>query len=437
MRFLTLLVALAGMLSLATLTPATANEQGSDSGGGQLDAISSDPTDPSNAIDVIQQRNAQRDSLFGVSPLQSLHDAVDQSRDKTYKSKHLKLGLAINHLFQGLSKALPDNDKSGTATDMDIYGTWELTNRGKPNQGSLYFKIQGRWDWGTTGPQNLGFVSLASQIGTANTYSAYTPTFLMRNIYWEQGSKKAGWAYRIGKISADATLATSRHISPVTTFLPNGGTGLFVSGYADSGLGAVGVWYPSDDYRILGLVTDANGNRYDFGDITAGDFYKALEFGVKIAPRTEKAGYSKFTFWHTDGTKDGQPINASTGKEGYGMTAKLEQELTEDGKTVGIFRWGKAWNKSSLYDDQAAVHLLRYDPPGPAGLQNDLVGLAANWAQASAEGARGEYNLEAFYRFPFFTGLDTTLSYQYVINPALTREIDRASVYSLRIRAVF
>ena len=149
------------------------------------------------------------------------------------------------------------------------------------------------------------------------------------------------------------------------------------------------------------------------------------------------AGYSKFTFWHSDGTKDGKPINASTGKEGYGMTVKLDQELSDDGKNVAVARWGKTWKKAALYDDQAALHLLLYDPPGPAGLQNDLLGFAANWAQASAEGARGEYNLEAFYRFPFFTGLDTTLSYQYVINPALTREIDRASVYSLRVRAVF
>ena len=193
----------------------------------------------------------------------------------------------INHLFQGLSKALPDNDKAGTATDMDIVGTWELTDRGKPNRGNLYFKIQGRWDYGTTGPQNLGFVSLASQIGTANTFSAYTPTFLLRNLYWDQGSKKAGWAYRVGKISTDATLATSRHISPVTTFLPNGGTGLFVSGYPDSGLGAVGVWYPTDRYRILGLVSDSNGNRYDWGDITAGDLYKLIDFGWQSAPSTE------------------------------------------------------------------------------------------------------------------------------------------------------
>ena len=426
MRLMVLaLVTWVGLLSCFPMATATAGD------------ISSDPVDPSNAAEHIRERNAQRDSLFGVSPLQSLHDGMDKTRDKIYEATHLKLGLMINHLFQGLSEALPDNDKSGTATDMDIIGTWELTKRGEPDRGNLYFKIQGRWEYGTTGPQNLGFVSLASQIGTANTFSAYTPAFILRNFYWEQGSKKAGWAYRLGKISTDATLATSRHISPVTTFLPNGGTGLFVSGYPDSGLGVVGVVFPSDRFRLLGLVSDANGNRFDWGDISAGDLYTALELGVKIAPRTEKAGYSKFTVWHNDGTKDGKPINASTGNEGYGVTVKFDQELSDDGKTVGVLRWGKSWDKSALYDEQAAVHLLLYDPPGPAGLQNDLVGLAVNWAQASAAGARGEYNLEAFYRFPFFTGLDTTLSYQYVYHPALTREIDHASVLSLRIRAVF
>ena len=438
MKCLNLPLALAGLLSCFTLTTAAAYEQGTGSSVDQLGSdISSDPVDPSNAIVDIQERHTQRDSLLGVSPLQPLHDSADTMKDNLFKEYHFKPGLMINHLFQGMSKSVDDKDKWGTATDMDIVGTWALTNRGKANRGNFYFKLQGRWDYGTTGPQELGFVNLASQIGTANTFSAYTPTFLMRNIYWDQGTRKAGWAYRVGKISADATLATSRHISPVTTFLPNGGTGLFVSGYADSGLGAVGVWFPSDRYRILALVTDANGDRQNFGDITAGDFYTALEFGVQIAPRTEQAGFSKFTFWHTDGTEDGQPINASTGKEGYGMTVKLEQELSDDGKKVGIFRWGKAWNKSALYDDQAGLHFLFYDPPGPAGLQHDLIGLAGNWARASAAGARDEYNLEAFYRVALFTGLDTTFSYQYVINPALTREFDRASVISLRLRAVF
>ena len=53
------------------------------------------------------------------------------------------------------------------------------------------------------------------------------------------------------------------------------------------------------------------------------------------------------------------------------------------------------------------------------------------------EGSRDEYNVEVFYRFPLFPGVDTTLSYQSVINPALNPNFDHASVFSLRLRSVF
>ena len=121
------------------------------------------------------------------------------------------------------------------------------------------------------------------------------------------------------------------------------GTGLFANALPDSGLGVVASWHFSERFKVLGLLSDSNADRYDFGDITEGDFYKAIEFGAKLFPRTEKAGYSKFTLWHTDGTKDGTLINGNTGKSGWGMTVKAEQELTADGNLVGIARWGKSW----------------------------------------------------------------------------------------------
>ena len=122
------------------------------------------------------------------------------------------------------------------------------------------------------------------------------------------------------------------------------------------------------------------------------------------------------------------------------MTVKLEHEFTDDGDTVGVFRCGKSEDGTSLYNEQVGLHLLLYDPGGSDGidgLQHDLIGVAANWAEASAAGARDEYNAEVFYRFPFFAGLDTTVSYQYVLHPANTREIDHASVFSFRLRTVF
>jgi porin len=439
MRYrLIFLVIWLGLLSCFAMATAHAEEKSAgSSGAGSHSSISSNPEDPGNMLNGIQERRTQRESLLPVSPLKWLHDGTGKMWDAIYQATHIKMGLTLNHLFQGASDVLPEKDDWGTTTDADFAGTWELLNRGEPTRGKLYFHIEGRWDYGTTGPQTIGFDSLATAGGTANAFSRYDPTFLLRNLYWEQGSQKAGWAYRIGKITTDSILATSRHISPVTTFLPNAGTGLFVSGYADSGLGMVGVWYPSDRYRILGLVSDANGNRYDWGDISAGDFYKALELGIKLFPKTEKAGYSKFTVWHNDGTEDGQPINASTGKEGWGITLKLEQELSDDGQTVGVFRWGKSWDKAAIYDQQAGVHLLFYDPFSTTGLKNDVIGFASNWVDSAAEGTRDEYNLEVFYRFPLFPGLDTRLSYQYVIDPAFTREIDSASVFSLGFRTVF
>lgn len=436
--FVVVLVTWFGLLSCFAMATANADEQGAGSSGGDSgSSVSSDPEDPQSLLNGIQERRAQREALFPVSPLKWLHDASGAGSDALYQSTHLRLGLTLNHLFQWTSDALPGKDDYGTTTDADFAGSWEIVNRGEPTQGKLYFHVEGRWDYGTTGPQTIGFDSLGSAGGTANAFSAYTPTFLMRNLYWEQGSQQAGWAYRAGKITPDSILATSRHISPVTTFLPNVGTGLFASGYPDSGLGTVGVWYPSDRYRILGLVSDANGDRFDFGDIGAGDFYAAFEVGVKFAPKTEKAGFSKFTVWHNDGTEDGTPINASTGEEGWGATVKLEHEFDDDGQAVGVLRWGKAWDGASIYDQQAGVHFLYYDPFGSAGVKNDLVGIAGNWVDSAAPGARDEYNVEVFYRFPLFPGLDTRLSYQSVINPALTRDFDHVSVFSLGFRTVF
>jgi hypothetical protein len=430
---------LVGLLSCLIIAIASASEPGSGEDGDEpRPTFGSDPDDPSNILTrEIPQRRTERESVFPVSPLKSLHDATDKAKKELYDATYLDLGLTLNHLFQWSSDSLPGTDDWGTTTDADFVGSWELVNRGEPTRGKAYFLVQGRWDYGTTGPQELGFDSLGTAGGTANTFSAYSPTFILRNLYWEQGTPEAGWAVRTGKMSPDAMVGTSRWISPNTTFLPHVGTGFFSNGLPDSGLGLAGTYFPSERFKVMALVSDANANRFDWGDITAGDFYTALEFAYKIAPRTENAGFSKLTIWHNDGTQDGQPINGSTGREGWGMTVKLEQEFTADGRAIGILRWGKSWNDSALYNQQLGLHFLYDNPSGPAGLKHDIVGIAGNWVDSVVAGSRDEYNLEVFYRFPLFPSLDMRLSYQYVHHPALTTQIDQVSVFSLGLRTVF
>jgi len=425
-------IAFALLLTCLLGWPTDSMAQMTDSNADQGDPLSSDPNDPGNLLQEIRQRETEQEALFRVSPLGGVRDRAVRAKQIIYEATGFKLGLALTNLNQGISQALPGDADTGMTTDLDFVVKRDLINKGQPNHGGVYYQLEGRWDYGTTGPQDLGFVSLASAGGTANAFSAYTPTFLSRNLYWQHGSKEAGWVYRTGKITPDAILLTSQYISPVTTFLPNVGTGIFAAGFPDSGLGTVGAVFPNDRIFVAALVSDANADRFNFGDIGAGDYYAALEIGVKILPLTQKAGYSKFDLWHNDGTKNGLPINASTGRDGWGFAMKIEQELTADGRAVGIFRYGRSYDKSSIYKQQAGLSFVLVDPADPLRLQNDLFGVAFNWVDSVVAGSRDEYNFEAFYRFPIFPVVDATLSYQSVIHPAFTTAIDHASAFSFR-----
>jgi hypothetical protein len=444
--FLFVLAALAGLSICPALATAAAGETGAEEAEAKAAAeqpavvpfgILSDPDDPQNQLPQIRERGKERDSVFPVSPLVGLHGYTTKLKDAIYEASNMELALAFNHLFQGLSESFPGTDQWGTATDMDFFLTWELFHQGRPSQGQVFFQTEGRWDYGTTGPTDLGPGSLGSLNFTANAFAKYDPTFLVRNLYWQQGSANAGWFYRIGKITPDQILGTSPHLSPVTTFLPIVGTGGFTNALPDSGLGITGGYSFTDRFGVVAVISDANANRQNWGDLPAGDFYYGADLAFKIFPRTEKAAYSKASFWYTDGTKDGQPINGMAGPSGWGFIFKLEQELTADGRAIGIARYGKSFNGSALYEQLAGVHFLYYNPHVVGHIRNDVVGLAFNWGLATQAGARSEYNVEIFYRFPIFPLVDTTLSYQAVIHPALDPTNDWASAFSLRLRWTF
>ena len=180
------LLRLLSVCLLICLAPTTAQAQADRAPPGPF---GSDPEDPSALALEIEHRINQRDSLFRVSPLKPFHDMLDAARESLYEKTHFKLGATFAHLFQGLSESLPGTDQWGTATTVGLVGNWELINRGKPAQGNFYFKIEGRWNYGTTGPMTLGQVGVGSLANTGNTYEAYVPAFILRNIYWEQGSE--------------------------------------------------------------------------------------------------------------------------------------------------------------------------------------------------------------------------------------------------------
>ena len=421
---------------------ATAAIESEEANSGQESSQNRDPIggnnqDPTVMLQDIQQRRTQRDALLKSSPLDPAHKGADQWQDKLYEKTHIRAGFSVHHLFQWLSESFPGTDDWGTATDADLTASWELTKRGEPYQGNLYFHLESRWNWNTTGPMSLGPGSLGMLQSTANTYEKYVPVSIIRNLYYQIGGPKSKAALRFGKITIDSILGVNSHSTPNTSFLTFAATGGFAIALPDSGLGTVGVWHFNDRVKLLGAITDANGLRFDWGDISEGDFFTALDLGVKFAPEAKRAGYSKLTVWHTDGTKDGKPINGSNGPSGWGFYALHEQQLSRDGDTVGVFKYGKSYDDSAFYKSQVSASFLFYEPHFFGTIINDVVGVSLNWVDPVTAGSRSESNVEILYRFPLFPSLDTTISYMGIINPALDPTNDYASAFSLRFVTAF
>ena len=403
--------------------------------------IANAPEDLANKLEEPEQRRKQRDSLFDYTLFDSGRTAFQESTKSLYEKTSIQLGINSNNLYQHVDDVAPGTDKDGVSSDLDVIARWELTNKGTATMGQIFTHVEGRWDYGTTPPSDIGDQNLRSLIRTADPFNSYTPTFLIRNMYWQQGSRSAGWTYRLGKITSDQTLGTSSHLNPFLTFLPSGSVGSNAA-HPDSGPGAVGIKY-FDDARwyVLGLISDANGDRedMDFGDIDEGDFFKSVELGYKIFPQTDQAGYSKLTIGHTDGATDGKPNNVALGPSGWSVAGKYEQELSADGRMIGILKYGKTYNDSGLFEELASGHFLLYDPdlPGVRKIKNDVVGVSLVWAKAPIPGTREETNLEIFYRLPVFRQLDVSFSYMSFWNVARNPDIDQANVYSVRLRTTF
>jgi hypothetical protein len=401
--------------------------------------IANAPEDPANLLEEPAQRRKQRDSLFDYTMFGSSRDAFKGFADSLYKKTSIQLGINSNNLFQHVSDVVPGTDKSGVGSDLDVIARWELVDKGTATMGQVFTHIEGRWDYGTTPPSDIGDNNLRSLIRTADPFNSYTPTFLIRNMYWQQGSQSAGWTYRMGKITPDQTLGTSSHLNPFTTFHASGSVGSNAA-HPDSGLGTVGIKYFDDNrWYVLGLISDANGDREDLGDISEGDFFKAVEFGYKFFPKTERAGYSKLTIGHTDGTADGKPNNVALGPSGWSIAGKHEQELTADGRMIGILKYGRTYNDSGIFKELASGHFLLHDPdvPGARKIKNDVIGVGLVWAEMPVPGTRDETSMEIFYRLPMFRQLDVTFSYQSFWNIARNPDIDQSNVYSVRLRTTF
>ena len=399
-------------------------------------------TSPQDSAKRVQDipTQAKAKNLFRWKSLENFYNGLDARRDEIFKSTGLKVGAFHSTLFQYASRSLPEQDKYGVATITGLYGTWDAVEIGDASAGQISFGLEARWDYGDRlTPSELGFAGIGSATGTADPYGATTPTLVLRELFWRQGSEDKGWNYRIGKITPDRLLTSSDFIDPVSLGFPVGSQGSSAIALPDSGLGLAAGWFPSKRFRVGAVISDAAGDRTDLGDIGQSNFFKSIEFQAQLFPLTENAGYSSLAVWHTDGTENpNDALGSSTGEDGWGFFAKYEQELTRDGQNIFIARYGKSYDDAAVYEEQGSIRYVRLDPPDPFGISADRFGIAASFVDPLVNPLdRDEWAIDAFYRFNLFERVEASVGYQAIFDPSFNPNDDTISVFSFRISQFF
>ncbi len=73
----------------------------------------------------------------------------------------------------------------------------------------------------------------------------------------------------------------------------------------------------------------------------------------------------------------------------------------------------------------------------PWGLEEDLFGVGASWAQPADDDLRDQTALELFYRAQLSRRVQLTPGVQLIFNSALNDDSDPVGVFTLRFRAEF
>lgn len=420
-------------------------------------AFSKSPEEISNSL-KLRHSVVEEKSLLPFAPLQPVKDAWTSFNDVLVKKFNLDLGIDYTTLYQNMSTSLPGTDSDGFGGDIDVTGKWTLLQSGKKWEGSVAFWAEGRHHIHTDlSPGDL-FPNVGSVMGPTDTFDS-NQHFTMREIYWQQGSKDAHFMYRLGRFAPDALVGTiSQFDSASLDFMPFGLVTRGSARFPDPGWAAAVGYYPQGDNKLsphfVAMISDQNGNRETFGDIGAGEYFTGVEFGLRPFPMTDHAPHWRFSAWHADAQE------ANGNPEGYGILAKIEQELTSDGRIIGVLNWGRSWNNGAVWDQSATVRLVINEPTfgplegvffkGPASLVGDRFGIGFGWVDPSFAGARGEYSIDTYYRFPLTPNLDMTLAAQYMMDPALIplvnaaapatsteNDLDDVFVFSVRFRVAF
>lgn len=380
------------------------------------------PDDVDNQLAESEEPN---DALFPVGPLEPFHVQWQHFARRLAQEIWLDLGLNYTALYQHSDTSLRGRPSQGAVGDLDVFGRWNLVNRGGPWPGAMVFFTENRQRFTEIPPSDLG-AAIGSLWGTTNAFSEQD--YALTQLYWEHGSREDRLIFRLGKMDPDSIFDRSRYVSANKAFLNQAFSTTLTMPARKAALGATLAISPITKTYVIGGVYDANGTKTSFGEIEKGELFTAIEFGVAPGHGKPGAGLYHVTLWHSDGQEE---ANRPSGR---GIALTFQQELGPDGDIVPFFRYS--------YGDGGATPIRQAIVVGmgleePFGQNNDLIGVGFSWGQPTDSTVRDQYVLEAFYRLQVTPHTNLSPDIQLIFHPSENPAEEIIIVGGARLRTVF
>ncbi len=380
---------------------------------------------PDDIGSQLRESEDRIDAIFPFGPLTPLHDLWNHANGHLRDSIGLDLGLNYTAIYQRADTTVRDpRDASGG--DLDFFGRWLLTGCEDHCPGALVFNSETRHRYSEIPPAQLDTGTVGGTIVTFGTQD-----FSLVQMYWEQGSYTDGGIGRVGKMDPALIYDGGRYVSSNYAFLSPAFSDTLPMALPGAGLGVAGAIYPTDSTYIVAGMHDANGKRTTTGFDTffgEGEYFTAVEFGwLPYADQPNEALYH-LTLWNIDARQ-----NASRPSD-RGIALTLEQPLGCDGKYVPFLRYAYAHRGLNGIRQNLSVGMGIEDV---FGQNDDVIGLAASWAEPANTSLSDQYVLEAFYRFYITPHTHLSPDIQVVIDPANAPAKDAVTVFGLRMRTLF
>lgn len=336
-------------------------------------------------------------------------------------------GIDYSSVYFSATESL--GDKSSAAGMVRLYGSWELVNRGKKNNGAFIYKVEHRHKFTDITPKNFGFEMgyVGMQVPAFNEDG-----FRMTNFYWRQRLFDGKLSFVAGLLDATDYVDVYALASPWTGFMnfqfSTGSQTVYIPNDAALGL-AVGA-YLSDRIYTIASISDAGSDpTAPFKSFETffsnNDYFKSVEIGLVSSKERFFLDNVHLTYWHSDGSA----VTASL--PGWGVAFSATHHFKNN--LHPFIRGGYAEDGGTLLQKSLVIG-TGYTTPK----RQNTIGLSLGWGEVNettfASGLDNQITAELFYKMQVSKRIVFTPDVQYLVNPATNPNTSSIFLWGIRGR---